>query len=190
MNRSEVLNSIIPIITDELVVCNIGLPSQELFMIDDQPSNFYMLGAMGLCSSIGLGLSLSQPSKVIAIEGDGSILTNLGTLPTIANNVASNFILFIVDNGSYGSTGDQPTYTGKNTSLAGIARACGCENVVECNAEDAPDTLKDALESNCMTVIVCKCRPGNIPVSVIELSPVMIRDRFMEEVKRRKNFTY
>ena len=62
--------------------------------------------------------------------------------------------------------------------------------MIECSAEDAPDTLKGALESNCMTVIVCKCRPGNIPVSVIELSPVMIRDRFMEEVKRRKTFTY
>ena len=189
MNRSEVLKSIIPVITDELVICNIGLPSQELFMLDDQPSNFYMLGTMGLCSSIGLGLSLSQPSKVIAIEGDGSILTNLGTLPTIANNVADNFVLFIVDNGSYGSTGDQPTYTGKKTSLMGIAEACGCENVVECQAEDAPGILKEALTSNRMTVIVCKCRSGNIPVSVIELSPVMIRDRFMEEVKRRSTFT-
>ena len=80
MNRSEILKSIIPVITDELVVCNIGLPSQELFMLDDQPSNFYMLGTMGLCSSIGLGLAMSQPSKVVAIDGDGSILTNLGTL--------------------------------------------------------------------------------------------------------------
>ena len=80
MNRSEILKSIIPVIANELVVCNIGLPSQELFMLDDQPSNFYMLGTMGLCSSIGLGLAISQPSKVVAIDGDGSILTNLGTL--------------------------------------------------------------------------------------------------------------
>jgi len=59
MNRSEILKSIIPAITDELVVCNIGLPSQELFMLDDQPSNFYMLGTMGLCSSVGLGLAFA-----------------------------------------------------------------------------------------------------------------------------------
>ena len=81
-------------------------------MLDDQPSNFYMLGTMGLASSIGLGLALAQSAKVIAIDGDGSILTNLGTLPTIANNTADNFILLIIDNGSYGSTGDQPTYAG------------------------------------------------------------------------------
>ena len=58
MIRSEVFKTILPIIRDELVVCNIGLPSQELFMLDDQPTNFYMLGTMGLCSSIGLGLAL------------------------------------------------------------------------------------------------------------------------------------
>ena len=73
------------------------------------------------CSSIGLGLALVQDAKVIAIDGDGSILTNLCTLTTIANNPADNFILLIIDNGSYGSTGDQPTYAGKKTSLAKMA---------------------------------------------------------------------
>ncbi len=62
-----------------------------------------MLGTMGLSSSIGLGLALSQDKTVISIDGDGSVLTNLGTLPTIANNVANNYILLIIDNGSYGS---------------------------------------------------------------------------------------
>jgi sulfopyruvate decarboxylase subunit beta len=112
MIRSEIIKELIPVIKDELVVCNIGLPSQELHLMDDQPTNFYMLGTMGLSSSIGLGLALAQKGKVIAIDGDGSVLTNFGTLPTIANNVADNFILLIIDNGSYGSTGDQPTYTG------------------------------------------------------------------------------
>ncbi len=110
MRRVDIIEAIIPVITDKLVVSNIGLPSQELHMLDDQPTNFYMLGTMGLTSSIGLGLALSQKETVIAIDGDGSILTNLGTLPTIANNVADNFILLIIDNGTYGSTGDQPTY--------------------------------------------------------------------------------
>ena len=88
---------------------------------ENQPSNFYMLGTMGLCSSIGLGLALAQPKPVIAIDGDGSVLTNLGTLATIGNNAADNFILLIIDNGSYGSTGDQPTYAGGRTSLAAAA---------------------------------------------------------------------
>ena len=86
MIRADILKEIIPIISDKLVVSNIGLPSQELHMLDDQPTNFYMLGTMGLASSIGLGLALSQKKTVIAIDGDGSVLTNFGTLPTISNN--------------------------------------------------------------------------------------------------------
>lgn len=185
MIRSDIIKNLIPVISRELIVCNIGLPSQELHMMDDQPSNFYMLGTMGLASSIGLGLALSQKAKVIAIDGDGSILTNLGTLPTIANNVADNFILFIVDNGSYGSTGDQPTYTGKKTSLAKVAEACGCENVIECKAEEAVDVMKAALESNKMTIIVCKCESGNILVPVIEYDAPVIKYRFMEVVRAK-----
>lgn len=185
MIRSEIIKNLVPVLKDQLVVCNIGLPSQELHMMGDQPSNFYMLGTMGLCSSIGLGLALTQKAKVISIDGDGSILTNLGTLPTIANNVADNFILLIIDNGSYGSTGDQPTYAGMKTSLARVAEACGCENVVECQAEEAVDVMQAAIDSNKMTIIVCKCESGNIQVPVIELDGPVIRHRFMEEVKRK-----
>jgi sulfopyruvate decarboxylase subunit beta len=182
MIRSEILREIAPILRDQLVVCNIGLPSQELHMIDDQPSNFYMLGTMGLSSSIGLGLALSQPKTVISIDGDGSVLTNLGTLPTIANNVAGNYILLIIDNGSYGSTGDQPTYAGKKTSLTAVAKACGCENVVECQDVDTGKVLQAAIDSKQMTVIVCKCDSGNIKLPVITKDPVVIRDRFMTAV--------
>ncbi|WP_195818375.1 sulfopyruvate decarboxylase subunit beta [Roseobacter sp. MH60115] len=183
MIRSEVLREIAPILRDHLVVCNIGLPSQELHMIDDQPSNFYMLGTMGLSSSIGLGVALAQDKTVISIDGDGSVLTNFGTLPTIANNVADNFILLIVDNGSYGSTGDQPTYAGKKTSLAAVAKACGCENVIECQDKDTGGVLQQAIDSKKMTVIVCKCDSGNIKLPVITMDPVVIRDRFMKSVQ-------
>jgi len=183
MIRSEILRDIAPVIRDHLVVCNIGLPSQELHQLDDQPSNFYMLGTMGLSSSIGLGVALAQDKKVIAIDGDGSVLTNLGTLPTIANNVADNYILLIIDNGSYGSTGDQPTYAGKKTSLTKVAQACGCEHVVECQAEETAQAIKDALASNRMTVIVSKCESGNVKVPVITMDPVVIRDRFMGAIQ-------
>ena len=177
MIRGEVLQSLIPVISDTLVVCNIGLPSQEMHALDDQPSNFYMLGTMGL----------AQQDKVVSIDGDGAVLTNLGTLSTIANNVADNFLLLIIDNGSYGSTGDQSSYAGKKTSLADVARGCGCENVVECRAEDTAATVRAALDSGRMTVVVCKCRPGNMKVPVIDLDPVVIRDRFMSEVKARNS---
>ncbi|NND20277.1 MAG: sulfopyruvate decarboxylase subunit beta [Silicimonas sp.] len=182
MIRSEILRDIAPILRDQLVVCNIGLPSQELHMIDDQPTNFYMLGTMGLSSSIGLGLALAQDKTVISIDGDGSVLTNLGTLPTIANNVADNYILLIIDNGSYGSTGDQPTYAGKKTKLEAVAAACGCENVVTCQDVDTGKVLQAAVDSKKMTIIVSKCDSGNIKLPVITMDPVVIKDRFMKAV--------
>ena len=183
MIRSEILKDIAPILRDQLVVCNIGIPSQELHAIDDQPTNFYMLGTMGLASSIGLGLALSQPKPVVVIDGDGSILTNLGTLPTIANNPSGNYVLLIIDNGSYGSTGDQPTYTGKRTSLTGMAKAAGCERVIECQAEETGQVLQEALASGEMTIIICKCESGNAKMPVITMDPVAIRDRFMKAVQ-------
>jgi sulfopyruvate decarboxylase subunit beta len=141
-----------------------------------------MLGTMGLSSSIGLGLALAQDKTVISIDGDGSVLTNLGTLPTIANNVADNYILLIIDNGSYGSTGDQPTYAGKKTKLEAVAKACGCENVVVCQDVDTGKTLQAAIDSKQMTIIVSKCDSGNIKLPVITMDPVVIRDRFMKAV--------
>ena len=185
MIRSEILKELIPVISDHFVVCNIGLPSQEMHMLDDQPSNFYMLGTMGLSSSIGLGLALAQKQTIISIDGDGSVLTNLGTLPTIANNVADNFILLIIDNGSYGSTGDQPTYAGKKTSLSAVATACGCEHVIECSASECKAVLQKAIDSKKMHIIVCKCESGNVKVPVITMDPVVIRDRFMTALAAR-----
>ena len=82
MNRFDLLNKILNILKDNLVICNIGLPSQELYKINDQPNFFYMLGSMGLSSSIGLGLALSQNKHVISIDGDGSVLMNMNTLAT------------------------------------------------------------------------------------------------------------
>ncbi|MBM1219080.1 sulfopyruvate decarboxylase subunit beta [Ponticoccus sp. SC2-23] len=184
MIRAEILREIAPLLREALVVCNIGIPSQELYAIDDRDGNFYMLGTMGLASSIGLGLALSQPKPVIAIDGDGSILTNLGTLPTIANNPAPNFILLIIDNGAYGSTGDQPTYTGARTSLARVAEACGCDRVIECMGEETGEVLREALDCGEMTIIVAKCDSGNEKMPVIPLDPVVIRERFMKAVRR------
>ncbi len=185
MIRNDVLKTLLPLISDQLVVCNIGAPSQELFAQADRAGNFYMLGTMGLSSSIGFGLALAQDRTVISIDGDGSVLTNLATLSTIANNPRDNYILLIIDNGSYGSTGDQPTYAGGKTSLAAVARACGCENVFEVSARDTASTLKAALAARRMTVIVSKCQSGNVKVPVITMNPVTIRERFMGAVRER-----
>ena len=91
----------------------------------------------------------------------------------------------IIDNGSYGSTGDQPTYAGGKTSLAKVAEACGCDNVIECQASETKDVLEAAIQGKKMTIIVSKCESGKISVPVIDIDPAVIRHRFMEEVKAR-----
>ena len=124
MWRFEAIKRIIEVINNEIVVCNLGHPAQELFAIKDRPQNFYMLGSMGLASSIGLGLALSTNRKVIVLDGDGAVLMNLGTLTTIGFNQPKNYILIIIDNEAYGSTGFQPTFTAYGLRLDHIAKAC------------------------------------------------------------------
>lgn len=178
MKRYELLQNIQPLMADALVVCNIGIPSQELYAIGDQDNYFYMLGGMGLCCSVGLGLAQNTGKPVLAIEGDGAVLMNMGALATIGNSAPGNFTLMIVDNGSYGSTGDQATFTSRRTRLADVARGAGCEHVVECNGEDIAAPLEAALKSSESTVIVVKVESGNQKVGAIPLNPVIIRERF------------
>jgi len=180
--RYELLESLAPQLTDVLTVCNIGFPSQELYSLSDSDRTFYMLGSMGLSSSIGLGLSLSTPQSVVAIDGDGSVLMNLGTMATIANQAPPNYVLLIVDNGAYGSTGDQPTYTSGKTSLAAIARASGIESVFETDGPGASAALATCLSTTGPHVIVATVAPGSPKMSPIPLSPVAIRDRFMAAI--------
>ncbi|MCJ7445542.1 MAG: sulfopyruvate decarboxylase subunit beta [Methanotrichaceae archaeon] len=158
-----------------LLISNIGFPSRELYAIKDRSENFYMLGSMGLASSIGLGLSLAQKKrKVIVLDGDGSVLMNLGTLATIANYAPDNYLLIILDNCCYGSTGLQPTCTSDKTDLAGMARAAGTENVLKVND---PQGLKQALSEKA-TVILARVDPGNADVPIINLTPDQIIERF------------
>jgi sulfopyruvate decarboxylase subunit beta len=161
---------------DALLVCNIGYPSRELFSVKDRPENFYMLGSMGLASSIGLGLALAQPKRqVMVLDGDGSVLMNLGTLASIAHYAPQNYLLVILDNCCYGSTGSQPTCTHLGTDLFALAKAAGVKNagLVE-RAED----LTPALLGNDVVVIV-KIEEGNVPVPIISLSPEEILERFI-----------
>ncbi|MDM7934350.1 MAG: thiamine pyrophosphate-dependent enzyme, partial [Methanothrix sp.] len=121
-----------------LLICNLGLPSRELYSLGDRPENFYMLGSMGLASSIGLGLSLAMPGRrVMVLEGDGSLLMNLGSLATIANHAPENYLLVVLDNCCYGSTGCQPTCTQGRSDLADLARAAGVRHV--CRVTEAED---------------------------------------------------
>jgi sulfopyruvate decarboxylase subunit beta len=158
-----------------LLVCNIGFPSRELYAVQDRSENFYMLGSMGLASSIGLGLALARPErKVIVLDGDGAVLMNLGTLATVAHQAPENYLLVILDNCCYGSTGSQPTCTHLGTDLEKMASGAGVAGAR--TALDADD-LGLALEGN--GLVIAKVEPGNADVPVISLSPREILAKFM-----------
>lgn len=159
-----------------LLVCNIGFPSRELFATNDRPGNFYMLGSMGLASSIGLGLALARPERrVIVLDGDGSVLMNLGTLATIAHHSGRNFLLVILDNCCYGSTGSQPTCTHLGTDLEEIAKGAGVAKTW--TVADA-EGFSQALQED--GVVIMKVEVGNADVPVIDLSPQEILTRFIK----------
>ena len=182
MRRYELLQTIVPVFDREFVICNLGFPSQELYSIRDSERFFYMLGSMGLSSSIGLGVARYVKDPVVSIDGDGSVLMNLATLSTIANYATANYTLFIVDNGSYGSTGDQPTQTTGKTSLAAMAKGAGIESVFEVDGADAKDVLAKCVKTEGPHVIVAKVAPGSPKLTPIPLSSLVIRDRFREAV--------
>ncbi len=184
MKRIEAIKTITDELEKELVVCNIGFPSRELYSVRDRPENFYMLGSMGLASSIGLGLalSLSSAKHVVVMDGDGSILMNLGSLVTIANQSPKNLILIIFDNECYGSTGGQPSYTAGKTDLARLAKGAGIEKVL---VVDSPKNLSEAYRKskNELTLIITKVEKENADVPIIEISPEEIKNRFLSAVK-------
>ena len=99
MKRRNAIAKIMGAIDNELVLCNIGFPSRELYDIDDRNENFYMIGSMGLVSSIGLGLALAKPNKkIVIIDGDGSFLMNLGSVITIFAQNPSNLTWIVINN--------------------------------------------------------------------------------------------
>lgn len=130
LSRFEVIESIAPALDGKIVVCNLGIPSKELYAVRHQPSNFYMLGSMGMATPIGLGIALSTSKEVVVIDGDGSLLMNPGTLATAAWCSPENLTIVCIDNSSYGSTGNQPTLTGTCVDLEAVARGFGIRETV------------------------------------------------------------
>jgi len=131
LTRFEILQAIAPYLDKKVVVCNLGIPSKELFFLKHQPSNFYMLGSMGMVTPIGLGISLTTDKKVVVIDGDGSLLMNPGVLATAAHFSPDNLTIIAIDNGAYGSTGNQPTLTTSCVDLSLVAKGFGIRNVIK-----------------------------------------------------------
>ena len=175
MARYEAIVDIMEYIDEELVICNIGFPSRELYEIEDRQRNFYMIGSMGLASSIGLGLALSKPNEdVVVIDGDGSLLMNMGSLVTVFANNPSNLTWIVIDNGAYGSTGNQDTYAQK-IDLVDVAKGVGFKNSHYFDNID----LRKIIKSDDASFIVYKTEPGNSKAPIIDIDPITIKERFM-----------
>ena len=110
MIRKDAIKIISKLVDNDLIISANGFISRDLFEVDDKNSNFYMIGSMGLASSIGLGIALKNSKKKVYIfDGDGNILMNLGSLVTIGSLKPKNLVQIIFDNNSHESTGGQPT---------------------------------------------------------------------------------
>lgn len=178
MARYEAIRDIMEHIDEELVICNIGFPSRELYEIDDRSKNFYMIGSMGLASSIGLGLALAKPSKnIVVIDGDGSLLMNMGSLVTVFANNPSNLTWIVIDNGAYGSTGNQDTYA-QMLDLVDVAKGVGFKNSYDFNDIN----LKDVMHNENASFVVYRTEAGNSKAPIIDLDPITIKERFMKSI--------
>lgn len=125
MTQHEALTILAPLLGDEVCVHANGFLSRAAFAVRDRPGCFYMIGSMGLASSIGLGIALARPDRrVVVFDGDGNVLMNLGTLATIAARAPTNLLHLCFDNGAHASTGGQRTVTDR-VALEKIAAAAG-----------------------------------------------------------------
>jgi thiamine pyrophosphate-dependent acetolactate synthase large subunit-like protein len=181
MTRIEATRAIVELAGDAAIVASLGHPAYDLFAAGDRPQNFYTWGSMGLASSIGLGLALARPElRVIVLDGDGSLLMNLGSLATIGLLRPANLIVIVMDNEEYATTGGQPTPTAHGADLEGAARAMG---IVTATTVRSVEGLRDALgRGPDPTFIVAKVKES-APTAKPPLDCVFIKQRFMSAIR-------
>lgn len=181
MNRFELTRRLVAQLpADAAVIGGIGNNNFDLWMAGRRPQNFYMLGSMGLACPIAFGVALAQPQRrVVALEGDGSLLMQLGVLATIAAQKPKNLAIVIMDNARYQITGGQATATAAGTDLVTMARGAGLAQSAWAADEAMFDTLAaQALSEDGPWFIAARIddKPG---VGTTERDPVIITDRFM-----------
>ena len=158
MRRLEALQAIYAQLQDAIVVTIMGAVTAELQSIGHRPNFFYLQHAMGLASSMGLGIALAKPDRqVVVLDGDGSVLMNLGGLTTLARYRPRNLVHVVFDNESLLSVGGFPTATSTGSDLAGIAAAAGVPRTATVRDVDAfKNEFTAALDARALTTIVAK----------------------------------
>jgi len=186
MNRYDITKRLVDMLHhDEAVIGGIGYTNFDLWAAcgGKRPQNFYMLGSMGLAVPIALGVALAQPQrKVFALEGDGSILMQLGALSTVASRAAKNLCIVIMDNGAYQITGGQKTQTEMGADIVAIAKASGIAQSAWAADEDAfAELIARSLKEDGPWLIGCRIDAGK-PKDTTERDPVKIRETFMRGI--------
>jgi thiamine pyrophosphate-dependent acetolactate synthase large subunit-like protein len=181
MNRFDVTSRLVRKLTnEEAVIGGIGNTNFDLWSAGHRPQNFYMLGSMGLAFPIALGVALAQPDRrVFALEGDGSLLMQLGCLTTIAALAPKNLTMIVMDNGSYQITGGQATPAAGVADLIAVALGCGISRSAwAADEEDFERLIDQSLATSAPMLIGVRIddMPG---VGATRRDPVQIRERFM-----------
>lgn len=176
LTRYEALRTVVERVgEEEVLVSNLGFPSRELYHLRDRDLNFYMLGSYTQASAVGLGLSLFTERRVTVLDGDGSLLGS-SLLPVLGAEGPENLRVICLDNGTLGSTGDQPTYSYSHVDLELLALASGVKRTRKaCSREELEEALEEKGGPLFLHVPV---RPGNERVGTIPLPPEEIKRRF------------
>jgi sulfopyruvate decarboxylase subunit beta len=188
MKRYDCLKAIAPHFGEELVVTNLGAVRHEWQALRPHPGNYHLQN-LGLTSSMALGLALALPHrKVVAFDGDGSLLLNLGSLATIANQHPKNLIHVVFDNECYESSRGAPTATAGQADLAAIARGAGFANVTTTNsvAEFEQQFLR-ALKTNDLSFILAKVEVGGGDVPAAALDSAENKYLFVRYIEKSEN---
>ena len=188
MLRVDCLRSIYPELEKSLVVTIMGAVAAELQSLGHRANFFYLQHAMGLASSTGLGLALCLPEqKIIVLDGDGSLLMNLGSLSTMARYRPRNLVHVVFDNESLLSVGGFPTATGTGTDLEGIARAAGVPRVATVrDLESFKAAVTGGVQANELTIIIAKVEASGPAAYVTGLTLLENRFQFRRHIQSLK----
>jgi len=182
MIRKEAVKIIANHIGKNPIISANGFMSRDLFEVNDKESNFYMIGSMGLASSIGLGIALKNPTKkVFVFDGDGNILMNLGSLVTIGSLKPKNLIHVVFDNNSHESTGGQPTNSSQ-INLEKIAKVVNYNIFVVQSKTKLMSVLKNIKKLQGPIFLLVKISPSKERSKRVSWDPKTIRDRVMKSL--------
>jgi thiamine pyrophosphate-dependent acetolactate synthase large subunit-like protein len=182
MNRSDLTRRLVARTrSEEALIGGIGHTNFDLWASGQRPQNFYMLASMGLAVPIAFGVAIAQPQRqVFALEGDGSLLMQLGALGTVAAAHPPNLAIVVFDNGVYQITGSQQTLTSHGTDLVAIARGAGiAQSAWAADEADFEQLVDRALNKNGPWFIAART-DDQLPAGVTERDAAKIRGRFMQ----------